>query len=264
MPALDGSDIERVFREEYGRAVACPGQGFGDIDLAEEAGSRTLSPVAAERWPSIGLPPSPAGWIISNWLGNRAADRPFPPRGSPARTGTRQAALLLESRGEPAEEGPVRDDVLQPDLHLLPPGTVAANAQVAGHRRCGCWGSVITTEIARAFLAPEATMAQRLGRQVKGKIQGCEDPVSGPWRIRAARSPAGGAGRQRLSDLQRGLYGEARERLVRDDLFGAGGHLQPSVASWRTCCPTEPGGDVMGLARVDAAHRIAPGSAYER
>jgi RNA polymerase sigma-70 factor (ECF subfamily) len=60
MPAVAVSEIAGVFREEYGRAVAVLARAFGDIDVAEEAVQDAFT-VASERWPSSGLPPSPAG-----------------------------------------------------------------------------------------------------------------------------------------------------------------------------------------------------------
>ena len=73
MPAVGAGDIERVFREEYGRAVAVLTRHFGDIDIAEEAVQDAFT-VAVQRWPAAGLPPSPAGWIITT-ARNRAVDR---------------------------------------------------------------------------------------------------------------------------------------------------------------------------------------------
>ena len=67
------ADIERMFREEYGRAVAVLVRHFGDIDVAEEAVQDAFT-VAVQRWPSDRLPPSPAGWIITT-ARNRAIDR---------------------------------------------------------------------------------------------------------------------------------------------------------------------------------------------
>src|SRR4029450_3222853 len=58
------AEIARVFREEYGRAVAVLVRAFGDIDTAEEAVQDAFS-VAVERWPRDGVPSSPAGWIIT-------------------------------------------------------------------------------------------------------------------------------------------------------------------------------------------------------
>ena len=66
-------DVELVFRQEYGRAVAVLVRVFGDIDLAEEAVQDAFT-VAVQRWPSEGLPPSPAGWIITT-ARNRAINR---------------------------------------------------------------------------------------------------------------------------------------------------------------------------------------------
>ena len=67
------SEIDRVFREEHGRAVAVLVRLLGDIDLAEEAVQDAWA-VAAEQWPATGIPPSPAGWIITT-ARNRAIDR---------------------------------------------------------------------------------------------------------------------------------------------------------------------------------------------
>src|SRR5712692_4402688 len=70
---LAASDIERVFRDEYGRAVAVLVRRFGDIDLAEEVVQDAFA-IALQRWPSDGLPPSPAGWIITT-ARNQAINR---------------------------------------------------------------------------------------------------------------------------------------------------------------------------------------------
>ncbi|MFI7454244.1 sigma factor [Nonomuraea sp. NPDC049714] len=78
------SAIEGVFTQEYGRAVAVLVRVFGDIDIAEEAVQDAFT-VAVDRWPAEGLPPSPAGWIITT-ARNRAVDRLR--REASARTGT--------------------------------------------------------------------------------------------------------------------------------------------------------------------------------
>src|SRR5262249_58166592 len=72
-PPLQAAEIERVFRDEYGRAVAVLVRHFGDIDLAEEAVQDAFT-VAVQKWPSTGVPPSPAGWIITT-ARNRVIDR---------------------------------------------------------------------------------------------------------------------------------------------------------------------------------------------
>jgi RNA polymerase sigma-70 factor (ECF subfamily) len=70
---VEDSEIERVFRDEYGRAVAVMVRAFGDIDIAEDAVQEAFA-AALHRWPSTGMPPSPAGWIITT-ARNRAIDR---------------------------------------------------------------------------------------------------------------------------------------------------------------------------------------------
>jgi RNA polymerase sigma-70 factor (ECF subfamily) len=84
VPDVSDRQIARVFREEYGRAVAVLVRSLGSLDAAEEAVQDAFAE-AARRWPAAGLPPSPAGWIITT-ARNRAIDRH---RRSPsARTGT--------------------------------------------------------------------------------------------------------------------------------------------------------------------------------
>jgi RNA polymerase sigma-70 factor, ECF subfamily len=100
VPRLPTSEIERVFREEYGRAVAVLVRVFGDSDVAEEAVQDAFT-AAVQRWPSSGLPPSPAGWIITT-ARNRAIDR-F--RREASREDRHAQAALLHSHDEPTEEG---------------------------------------------------------------------------------------------------------------------------------------------------------------
>ena len=89
-------DVERVFREEYGRAVAVLVRVFGDIDAAEEAVQDAFAE-AVRRWPETGLPPSPAGWIITT-ARNRGIDR-F--RREATRDERQVEALALAAAGEP-------------------------------------------------------------------------------------------------------------------------------------------------------------------
>jgi RNA polymerase sigma-70 factor (ECF subfamily) len=171
VPSADAAAIERAYRESSGRAVATLVRLFGDIDLAEEAVQEAFA-VAAERWPAAGVPPNPGGWIVTT-ARNKALDRL---RRESSRHGREAQATLLRADADSPEVGPVHDDRLRLIFTCCHPA-LAAEAQLALTLRL--IAGLQTSEIARAFLVPEATIAQRLVR-AKRKIRAAGIPYRVP------------------------------------------------------------------------------------
>jgi len=229
---IDTAEIERVFREEYGRAVAVLVRGFGDIDVAEEAVQDAFT-VAVQRWPSAGLPPSPAGWIITT-ARNRAIDRL---RREASREDRHAQAVLLHAADEPVEEGAVRDDRLRLIFTCCHPALAPASRVALTLRLLG---GLTTPEIARAFLVPEATMAQRLVR-AKAKIRDAGIPYRVPGEAELGERLRGVLAVVYLV-FNEGYTASSGDRLVREDLCAEAIRLGRLLVE---LMPDEP--EVMGL-----------------
>jgi RNA polymerase sigma-70 factor (ECF subfamily) len=159
--------LDEVFRREAGRCTATLIRVLGDIDLAQDAVAEAFA-IAAEQWPRAGVPPNPGGWITTT-ARNRATDRI---RRESTRVARHVAAQRLHIEGMEPDPNPELDrlddfvDVVADDqlrlMFLCAHPALAADAQVALILRL--LGGLDTSEIAKAFVVPEATMAQRIVR----------------------------------------------------------------------------------------------------
>jgi RNA polymerase sigma-70 factor, ECF subfamily len=215
MPVRD-DDVARIFRAESGRVVAHLIRRFGDISLAEEAVQDAFVR-AMERWPADGIPPNPGGWITTT-ARNRALD-------VVRRESTRMMRSVAAQAGAPTEStmddldvrfdggAAIDDDRLRLVFTCCHPA-LAPEVRVALTLRL--LGGLQTGEIARAFLVPEATMAQRIVR-AKKKIQAANIPY---------RVPDGAELPERLSAVltvlylvfNEGYFAGSGQSLVRDEL----------------------------------------------
>jgi RNA polymerase sigma-70 factor (ECF subfamily) len=243
MPQDVTSALDAVYRSDWGRVVAALIRLFGDFDAAEEAAQEAFA-AAVDQWPASGVPEFPRAWIIQT-ARHKAIDRMrHQARFQEKLESYLVSASMLEEPNYDTEEIP--DDRLRLIFTCCHPA-LASESQVALTLRTLC--GLETDEIARAFLVPGATMAQRLVR-AKRKIRDAGIPYIVP---EAGDLP------ERLDSVLTVIYlvfneGYAATRgeaMVRADLCAEAIRLGRLV---RSLLGPQPPSDVVGLVALMLLH----------
>ena len=242
-----GSDeaVETVYREEWGRIVATLIRLVGDFEVAEEAAQEAFT-AAVDQWRVTGVPEFPRAWIIQT-ARHKAIDRMRRQKRQNQSIESYAASGLGSTMEEPNyDTDEIPDDQLRLIFTCCHPA-LAPEAQVALTLRT--LGGLDTDEIARAFLVPPATMAQRLVR-AKRKIRDAGIPYALPA---ASDMP------ERLDAVLTVIYlifnegyATTRGRLVRTDLCGEAIRLARTL---RTLFMPQPPAELDWPSGADAASR---------
>jgi RNA polymerase sigma-70 factor (ECF subfamily) len=249
-------DVAAAFREEWGRVVAAVIGMTGDWDLAEECAQDAFA-VALERWPRDGVPARPGAWLTTV-ARNRATDRLR--RAAVGAVKLREAAMISHEHEPMDDPSGVRDDRLRLMFTCCHPA-LAFESQVALTLRT--LGGLTTSEIARAFLVPEQTLAKRLVR-AKQKIRNAGIPYRVPPAHLLPERTAAVLGVLYLL-FNEGYAASAGDDLIRQSLCGEAIRLARVLAG---LMPDEPeaGGllalmllhDARRATRVDEAGELVP------
>lgn len=240
--------LDRIVREESGRVMAALIGSLGDFELAEDAFQDAVQ-AALEHWPRDGLPRAPGAWLTTT-ARRKAIDRTRRSAVARDKAAAVRDELLIEreDEGRPDAADPWHDPLPDERLRLVftcchP--ALSMEARVALTLRT--LGGLTTGEIARAFMVPEATMAQRLVR-AKRKIKGARIPY---------RVPTGHELRERLEGVlaviylvfNEGYFTSSTGPLIRRDLTGEALRLGRILAE---LLPDEP--EVLGLLALMLFH----------